>query len=265
MLPLQARNNLEHAHATLTAHTAGAAPPLLAPAPCMQLTWSRRARVATCSTARYSVLLICSPLYMPSILARRLEASARSISSCQGGAFGQWADQHERYVMRCAAALAPVKRLASRAQGHALLRRAGQLVHPLIILACQPPCVCMCCCAVPSAAAAAATAWLFAATSRDVGKAVGTQSSLGHGRAALHKWHRGSHHICSHVMRCCSCLGSDRYHLFRRGPLESLSTAALPAFAARLSGWGSIGHVTTPQCGTSTCTPNLTQRLDMKQ
>lgn len=46
------------------------------------LTCSLRARVATCSTALSSVLLMWSPAYMESILPFKLAALASSISFC---------------------------------------------------------------------------------------------------------------------------------------------------------------------------------------
>lgn len=47
-------------------------------------TWSRRARVATCSTARSSVLLMCSPANMADTLPFRSAASASASSSWWG-------------------------------------------------------------------------------------------------------------------------------------------------------------------------------------
>mmetsp|Transcript_6597 Transcript_6597/g.16381 ORF Transcript_6597/g.16381 Transcript_6597/m.16381 type:complete len:205 (+) Transcript_6597:1619-2233(+) len=49
--------------------------------PSTMIFWSRRARVATCSTARSSVLLMCSPLNMSSIFLGSCAASASLSSS----------------------------------------------------------------------------------------------------------------------------------------------------------------------------------------
>ena len=49
----------------------------------------RGARRATCSTARSSVTLMCSPLNMASIFSRSFARSARLVSSCTNNAFPQ--------------------------------------------------------------------------------------------------------------------------------------------------------------------------------